>query len=103
MQGFLRELDRLYWNHNQKHFYDQEEIRECSEWWPGGLRNFEFGNCKFEVLDFDGDLYVKLTVGGREFSIEISGKRIGMYGPGFPMTDYEMVDWFNQSLKDIGA
>jgi len=106
LQGLLRELDRLYWNHNQKHFYDEDRMSSCWEWWPGGLHDFNFGNLEFKFLPDpdEGGGWVRLKCGGREFNnLEVSGKRIGMYGPRIPMTDYEMVDWFNQSLKDIGS
>lgn len=97
----MRELDNLYLNHNQNHFYSGE-VQDCWEWWPGGLRSFKFGQLEFEFADPEGDGgRVRLRCGDREFDIEVSGKRIGMYGPGFPMTDYEMVDWFNKSMRGI--
>ena len=93
-------MTRVYFNTNQESWCDQ--YPDCSEWWPAGTRNVKLGSVFSLEIDGDFDKWATIRCGGKEVCVEMSGKRIGMYGPTMEMSDSEMVDWFDRSMKELG-
>jgi hypothetical protein len=100
LQSIIRQMARLYYNANGEGW--AEDSLDCCEWWPPQMKNVDMPGFRL-VIDGESDRWATITCGCRTVEVEISGKRIGMYGPsnGGDMTDAECVEWFNRSILEM--
>ncbi|HLG97119.1 MAG TPA: hypothetical protein VKX49_12470 [Bryobacteraceae bacterium] len=101
LQGIIREMKRVYWNTQQAGWGSVDCSIDCSEWWPDNMSPVVLGDAFTLRIAGDDERWAVINCGGRELTVEISSKRIGMYGPHDYMTDTELVLWFNRAMADL--
>lgn len=102
LQGVVREFSRVYSNVNRSPWQEHDDHSSCSEWFGKILQDTaEVGGLSISKESLDEfDCSVRFTTSDLSFTVELSGKRIGMYGPrDAPIkSEAEWIAWFHRTI-----